>query len=185
MTEAWKLIQDRKPEPEKEAECKCTPASWATSFMLTCASPNMPCGDYFPTASDVTLPLLSLLIALPCFSPSFIAKWINLLMPTGIQTLSTVVWQASPSKLQRFLIDDRALLHFATIATKWSPWYDCKIVQLFFWFFFWFTAYEKHQKYNTPKVWWNSPNQLSALPNGGTSATVLIDIIIPGKYYLY
>lgn len=69
MTEAWKWIQDRKPEPEKEAECKSTQASWATSFMLTCASPNMPCGDYFPAASDVTLPLLSLLLMLPCFFP--------------------------------------------------------------------------------------------------------------------
>lgn len=183
MTEAWKWIQDGKPEPEKEAECKSTQESRATSFMLTCASPNMPCGDYFPTESDVTLPLLSLLLllALPCFSPPFIAKWINLLIPTGIQTLSTVVWQASPSKLQRFLIDDRALLHFITIATKWSPWYDYKIVQLFFFFFF------NHCIWETPevKLRWNSPNKLSALPNGGTSATALIDIIIPGKYNLY
>ncbi len=51
------------------------------------------------------------------FSPPFIAKWIYLLMPAGFQTLSTVVWQASPPKLQRLLIDDRALSHFQTIAT--------------------------------------------------------------------
>lgn len=56
-------------EHRTTTECKSTQASRATSFMLTCASPNMPCGDYFPTASDVTIPLLSLLLTLPCFFP--------------------------------------------------------------------------------------------------------------------
>lgn len=143
MTEAWKWIQDRKPEPEKEAECKSTQASRATSFMLTCASPNMPCGDYFPAASDVTLTLLSLLLTLPCFfSPPFIAKWIYLLMPAGFQTLSTVVWQASLPKLQRFLIDDRDLSHFQTIATKNSPWYGYEIAQLFLMHYIWETYFK-------------------------------------------
>jgi len=65
--EGWQKHENEyrtgKPEPVKEAQSKSTQVSRATSFMLTCASPNMPCGDYFPTVSDVTL------LALPCFSP--------------------------------------------------------------------------------------------------------------------
>lgn len=77
--------------------------------------------------------------ALLLFSSPFIAKWMYLLMPAGFQTLSTVVWQASPPKLQRLLIDDRALSHFQTIATKSSPWYGREIAQLFLMRYIWET----------------------------------------------
>ncbi len=126
--------------------------------MLTCASPNMPCRDYFPAASDGTLPLLSLLLALPCFftHPSLQSEYICL-CPLDFR-LSLRLFD----KLHRQNFRGSLLMTgLCYIARLLQPWYSCEIAQLFLMRY----IYEKH----TSNVWRNNPNQLPALPNGGTN----------------
>lgn len=132
-------IKDKKPEPEKEAECKSTQASRATSFMLTCASPNMPCGDYFPAASNGTRPLLSLLLALPCFFPH---PWLQseyiCLCPLDFR-LSLRLFDKLHRQNFRGSLLMRGLCHISRLL---QLWYSCEIAQLFLMRYIWETYFK-------------------------------------------